>query len=221
MCECSGDFFADRFRNDVWPAMARHLEYLLDELKRQREATSPSHMGMRQKTLVSAIGSIESSSSGQNENVSLVLPDQMKWLFKMSDTQRQLIISILECLNRILEQDECGKAVEKLLNSIGRTLLPLLDIEGQTKIQEVSMDCMRKIMRINSDILRRPLMELSGTLPSFPLKFGRNLGHSGENAALKLNHDSAYSISTGSKTIFNRCHKLLAYAESLPEQVIS
>ena len=205
MCECSGDFFADRFRNDVWPVMARHLEYLLEELQRQREAHAPS---MTTGGLVSS---------------SFVADNRTTVSFKMSDTQRQLIVSILKCLNRIFQQQECGKAVEKLLGSIGSTLLPLLDIEDQTKIQELSMDCIRNILQIDCDVLRRPLVDLSGTrIPSCPLKFGTNLGNnSGEE-----NADSSYvSVSTGrsssSSSLANRCHELLVFADALPEQAIS
>jgi hypothetical protein len=143
--------------------------------------------------------------------------------FKISDTQRQLIVSILKCLNRIFQQEECGKAVEKLLGSIGFTLLPLLDIEDQTKIQELSMDCIRNILQIDCDVLRRPLMDLSGTrIPSCPLKFGKDLGN---NSGEEMTDYSSYypvSVSTGSSsTIANRCHELLAFANSLPEQAIS
>lgn len=143
--------------------------------------------------------------------------------FKMSDTQRQLIGSILKCLNRIFQQQECGKAVETLLGSIGSTLLPLLDIEDQTKIQELSMDCIRNILRIDCDVLRRPLVDLSGTrIPSCPLKFGMDLGNNSGEEKADSSPDYYVSVSTGrSSSIANRCHELLAFADALPEQAIS
>lgn len=206
MCECSGDFFAERFRNDVWPVMARHLEYLLEELQHQR-----ANALRKQERPFTTINSVVSSSLA-TKGVG----------FKMSDTQRQLILSILNCLNRILQQEDCGKAVEKLFRVIGSILLPLLDIEDQTKIQELSMDCIRNILRIDSDILRRPLMELGGTrIPSCPLKFGIDLRRRGNEIALLVNEDSSLAESTNTSTLANRCRELLAFANALPEQAIS
>lgn len=244
MCECSGDFFADRFRNDVWPVMARHLKSLLEELHRQREAHSPSPspscadmvqhsspatVSRNHRLLLQTTGSTvpQSRSSVLTEHTPLPLSNRARLSssFQMSDTQRQLIVSILKCLDRILQQNECGKKVERLFGSIGFTLLPLLDIEDQTKIQELSMDCIRNILRIDSDVLRRPLMELSGTrMPSCPLKFGKDtdLRTSGEKAALmRVTNHSSLSVSADNNTIVGRCHELLAFADSLPEQVIS
>ena len=137
------------------------------------------------------------------------------------------MVSILRCLNRILEQEECGKAVEKLLNTIGSTLLPLLDIEDQAKIQDLSMDCIRSILKIDSDVLKRPLMELSGTkIQPCPLKFNRDyFDTSSEKIVEMVSRDFAISVvSVGDKasttTIGNRCRELLTFAESLPEQAI-
>ena len=210
MCECSGDFFVDRFRNDVWPCMARHLEYLLQELQRQREVHSSSGSKATRNPM------LESTAKG-NE-LSTVNSSERRLSFKISDTQEQLIVSILRCLNRILEQEECGKALEKLLGSIGSTILPLLDVEDQPKIQEMSMDCTRSIVKIDSDVLRRPLMELSGTkIQACPLKFRRDLSGAGEISGNSL------SLSAGDKrgVISHRCRELLVFADSLPEQAIS
>lgn len=202
MCECSGDFFADRFRNDVWPVMARHLKYLLEELQRQRE-TQASSIASGQKMITTI---------GNSNDASLALSSRTNFSFKISETQGQLIVSILKCLNRILEQEDCGKAVKKLLDSIGSTLLPLLDIEDQTTIQELSMDCIRSILKIDSDVLRRPLVELSGTkIPPCPLKFKK---------APLLVLDVTPSRTGNRSTMGNRCHELLAFADSLPEQAI-
>ena len=212
MCECSGDFFVDRFRNDVWPCMARHLEYLLEELQRQREAHSPSSMIASGPQLIAKLA--------EGDKSPLSLSNRTKLSFKMSDTQGQLILSILSCLHRILEQDECGKALEKLLGSIGSTLLPLLDAEDQTKIQEISMNCIKSIIKINSDVLRRPLLDLSGTkIPPCPLKFKRD-----SFGAERQSRDLSISLCAGEKTttvIGNRCHELLAFTDALPEQAIS
>lgn len=214
MCECSGDFFADRFRNDVWPVMAHHLEYLLGELQRQREAQSSSNVITSEQKLITAIGS---------SNVPFMVSSRTKFSFKMSDTQRQLVSSILKCLNRILEQEECGKAVGKLLGSIGSTLLPLLDIEDQPTIQDLAMDSIRNILRIDSDVLRRPLMELSGTkIPPCALKFKKGFRRSKIKAVEPEFLDVSFSPYTESKgALVGRCLELLSFADSLPEQAIS
>lgn len=214
MCECSGDFFADRFRNDVWPCMARHLEYLLQELQRQCEAHFSSDRVVPEPKLITTIGHplLNRTSTG-NE----LTPVEKNLSIKISETQEQLIVSILRCLNRILEQGECGKALEKLLGIIGSTILPLVDAEGQTKIQEISMDCIRSILKINSDVLRRPLMELSGTrIQACPLKFRRDLSR-----VEKLSCDLSLSVRDKDDAISHRCCELLSFADSLPEQVIS
>eukprot|EP00531_Pseudo-nitzschia_arenysensis_P006930 CAMPEP_0116138906 /NCGR_PEP_ID=MMETSP0329-20121206/13023_1 /TAXON_ID=697910 /ORGANISM="Pseudo-nitzschia arenysensis, Strain B593" /LENGTH=458 /DNA_ID=CAMNT_0003633903 /DNA_START=119 /DNA_END=1495 /DNA_ORIENTATION=- len=217
MCECSGDFFADRFRNDVWPVMAHHLEYLLEELQRQREreAQSLSNMITSESKLIATT---------RSNSKALAPSSQTIFCFKMSDTQSQLVSSILKCLNRILDQEECGKAVEKLLGSIGSTLLPLLDIEYQPKIQDLAMDCIRNILRIDSDVLRRPLIELSGTkIPPCPLKFKRGFRRNKVKAVEPEMVGVSLSLSSKSKggALGDRCLELLSYADSLPEQAIS
>ena len=155
-------------------------------------------------------------------DASIALSNRTQFSFKMSDTQRQLIASILKCLNRILEHKECGKKVVKLLGSIGFILLPLLDMEGQTIIQELSMDCIKKIIRIDCDVLRRPLMEISGTkIPSCPLKIGKDLRKNGERGAIQVTaDDSSLTVPTRSNTIVDRCRELLLFTKSVPEQVI-
>ena len=169
-------------------------------------------------------GNPASSTSAEGNKTSLALSNRAGLSFKMSDTQGQLIVSILKCLNRILEQEECGKAVERLLVSIGSTLLPLLDTEDQKKIQELSMHCIRSIIKINADVLRRPLMELSGTkISRCPLKFNRDFPNSNEKTVKRASHDFSLSVSEGDRrtTIGNRCHELLTFADSLPEQALS
>lgn len=199
MCECSGDFFADRFRHDVWPVMACHLEFMLKQLQQQRD----SHLVPRAVIL-------------RRVEHELPLSKTTNATFKMSDTERQLIASILTCLNRIIGQKECGKAVEKLLSSVGFTLLPLLDIEGHVDIQELALDCIRSIMRIDCDVLRRPLMELNGTrIPLCHVKFEN------KEIAPLVTKNVLFPVSARNKTIMRRCSDLLNFANSLPEQSIS
>ena len=227
MCECSGDFFADRFRNDVWPVMARHLEHLLTQLQRQRDAQTLSGNAMSQEithVTLSRRHRLPLSLSAKNENSTLPLSMKTRPSFEIGDTERQLILSILKCLDRVLQQKECGKAVATLLGSIGFTLLPLLDIKEQAKIQDLAMDCIRNIILIDCDVLKRPLLELSGIrVPSCPLKFGIDRHNPWEKTALQENSDDNCSPSRfgGINTIIDRCHELLAFADTLPEQSIS
>jgi len=224
MCECSGDFFADRFRNDVWPVMARHLEYLLEELQRQR-----SHLGMSLHAAPTGITpknhlkflTSRNLTSTKDSEASLTISDRVMTSFQMSDTQRQLITSLLACLNRILQEKECGKAIQKLCRSIGSTLLPLLDIEGQTKIQELSMDCVKHITQIDCDVMRRPLMEMSGTkITPYPLKIRKDLQCDDGKTSPPMTDDGLIPNSQENSTLTNRCRHLLKFMDSLPEQAV-
>ena len=83
------------------------------------------------------------------------------------------------------------------------------------------MDCIRNIIRIDYDVLRRPLMELSGTrIPPCPLKFGKDLQKTKENAEMQMINAPSTPSFGGSTTIVNRCRELLAFSDSLPEQDI-
>jgi hypothetical protein len=254
MCECSGDFFAERFRNDVWPVMACHLEDLLKQLQRQPPppdthsaplaatttiAGTPQHRNYVHSTPPSAkIREVTPA-------VSVSRSSKTRCSFQLSDTERQLIIGILTCLNRVIQQEDCGKAVHNVLGPIGFTLLPLLDDNVVEKnddkiIQNLTMNCLKNIMRIDCDILRRPLMELSGTIISCcPLLLDVRKIRGGSvvvgddeettsvssqaeevaNPSLPVTQPLSTRISENN--IVTRCNELLDFVETLPEQSLS
>jgi hypothetical protein len=254
MCECSGDFFAERFRNDVWPVMACHLEDLLKQLQRQPPppdahsapvaatatiAGTPQHRNYVHSTSLSV--KIREVTPAVPVSRSL----ETRCSFQLSDTERQSIIAILTCLNRVIQQEDCGKAVHNVLGPIGFTLLPLLDDNVVEKnddkiIQNLTMKCLKNIMRIDCDILRRPLMELSGTIISCcPLLLDVKKKRGG--SVVVGDDEETTSISSQAEEVANpslpvtqplstrisenniviRCNELLDFVETLPEQSLS
>jgi hypothetical protein len=236
MCECSGDFFAERFRNDVWPVMACHLEDLLKQLQRQ-QPPSDTH---------SSAATITGTPQQRSYVDSVPSALETRCSFQLSDTERQLIIAILTCLNRVIQQEDCGKAVHNVLGPIGFTLLPLLDDNVVEKkddkiLQNLTMNCLKNIMRIDCDILRRPLMELSGTsisccqllLDVKNIRGGsvvvgddeETTSVSSQQAVVVANPSIpvTQSLSTRSSdnNIVTRCNELLDFVETLPEQSLS
>jgi len=210
--------------------MASHLEDLLQNLERQQNAHALNLGGLpRQSNNATSFALINhqlpspneekrtSVRSLRKEDTSLSPSVYTKSSFNWSDSNRQLIVSILTCLNRVFQQEDCGKALHSVLNSAGFTILPLLDIENELEIQELTMDCLKSILRIDCDILRRPLMELSsmGT-PSCTMKDAKDgAGRETMPASVVSN-----SVENASKNIVSRCNELLTFMDSLPEQVI-
>lgn len=222
MCECSGDFFCDRFRNDVWPVMASHFEILLQKLQPQfyvRSVISTTIGTGMQQGIVRPSSSISSSRAVQEKAV-----------IRLSETEKQFIIAIITCLKRVFQQQDCGKAVQNLLTPIGFTLIPFLDdvIEDDFSIQELTMDCVKSILRIDCNILMRPLIDLScSRIPSCPLlgamvtnKCNNDVGETEiRNSPRKIHNPSiASSHANGKTNISTRCKDLLDFIETLPEQ---
>jgi hypothetical protein len=144
MCECTGDFFAERFRNDVWPVMASHLGYLLEQLQHQPIFSSLTRTNALPRNVYPASIILNTKHpsllrEGRSEDVSLPLSVETRKLLKLSNTHRGLYIAMLTCLHRVYQKEDCGKAVHMVLNSVGLTLLPLLDIENESKIQDLTM----------------------------------------------------------------------------------
>lgn len=254
MCECSGDFFAERFRNDVWPVMACHLEDLLEQL--QRQPPPPDSHSAPVAGTATIVGTLQyhnyvhsTPPSAKIREATPAVPVshslETRCSFQLSDTERQLIIAILTCLNRVIQQEDCGKAVYNVLGPIGFTLLPLLDDNVVEKnddetIQDLTMECLKNIMRIDCDILRRPLLELSGTrISCCPLLLDvRNIrsgsvvvgddeettsvsSHIEEVANPSLPVTQPLSARISENNIVTRCNELLDFVETLPEQSLS
>eukprot|EP00980_Cylindrotheca_fusiformis_P001323 scaffold333_cov133-Cylindrotheca_fusiformis.AAC.49 len=144
ICECGGEFMAARFRDDVWPVLARFLERILKK-----------EINVESKKIV-LIGI-------QDEGSEEVQPT-----CKLTDSERHLMHAIFECLGRVI----CILDLpERTLAAIASTLLPFLDTSYYGKdIGERSMETLKKLAGKNCDVLCRPLLQLSGRgIPKFPI----------------------------------------------------
>jgi hypothetical protein len=219
MCECAGDFMADRFRNDVWSVMASHLG---DALRRQVKDAPPS-LQSPSRTLVTdqepkPVNAPERDGLRLHQVSNECVSSGSTW----TTSERLLVRSILQCLNQALGQEECGRALGAILVPIGSMLLPLLDNGSDPEIADLSMESVKKILNIDCDALLRPLLELSGAgIPPCPLKKppcpGTKTSECKEIATTESHQEAPESEGS---ILANRCRELLEYLESLPEQSI-
>jgi hypothetical protein len=195
MCECSGDFMADRFKNNVWSSVALHLGRMIEKRKKEQQSLENQ---LENKTRIQLLDTPENSYSISLRSSSL------------RDSERLLMLSILKCLSRVFRAD-CGIALSSIMGGAGSMLMPFLD-DGDKEIVSGAMDTLKCIAAIDSDILLRPLLQLSGRgIPRCPLKkLHRN------NVDLLQLH-GAY---TAESPLRARCQELLIHIESLPEQVL-
>jgi hypothetical protein len=198
MCECSGDFMADRFKNDVWSVIARHLGNLFEKQEsKDRLLEKRFENKLRIQTLENTVSARSTTSNC--------------W----SDSERRLILAILQCLSRVFQHEDCGLALSSILASAGSMLLPLLEDNDQ-EIVGCAMQALKNIAMIDCDVLWRPLLQLSGRgIPRCPL---RNLCYNTN----KVRQSEVIQQSSLSKQqesdLALRCQELMAYIETLPEQ---
>ncbi|KAL3922927.1 MAG: hypothetical protein SGILL_001940, partial [Bacillariaceae sp.] len=227
LCECSGDFMADRFRNFVFPTISTQFRSLLHRQKTKQERQRLLHENVaatkRSPLLLEKESSKDESSSATSRSlVSKSAPDNA---FQWSDTERQLVLAMLNCLTRAFQQKDCGPALQSILGSAGTLVLPLLEIDNDSNIEDATMDCLKSILRINCDILWRPLLELSGKgIPPCPLKISWSLNGVGHTVTPSENvRANTFTVPANPKdnhVLAVRCRELLSFAESLPEQSI-
>lgn len=194
MCECSGEFMADRFKHDVWPAIGRYLGHVLGNEKRQEE-------GKRRKSRL-LVQSIE-------ETTTL----QPKVVCHLSDSERHLLLSIFECLGRVFD---ILALPESVLVPAGAILLPFLDCSYyHLDLASSAMNVLKKLANFNCDVLCRPLLELSGRgIPICPLFSKEDKSHLPSSVSI---------INSGPKNdsiLATKASELLDYINSLPEQCI-
>lgn len=149
MCECGGEFMVNKFKHDVWPAIARYLDHILGKENRQETAKRGNPVRLL-----------------QSGGISTTL--QTKPLSSLSDSERHLLISIFDCLGRAID---ILLLSETVLAPIGSILLPFLDSDYYHQdIAFEAMNTLKKLVDSNCDILYRPLLELSGQgIPVCPL----------------------------------------------------
>jgi hypothetical protein len=207
---------AERFQKDVWPVMARHLEIVL--LQQQKEPaienkddilSTISPVLMRHEKSNAEDSFLNANGASDLLPKKATLPSR---IFHVGDSEHRLLLSILRCLGRVLRQEECSRALKSILASLGSTLLPLLDIENDFEIEGLTRDCLKSILRIDCDILWRPLLELSGNgIPLCPINI---------NQGSKTRRDASIQDGGEKSILASRCHELLTFVDSLPEQTL-
>lgn len=212
MCECAGDFMADRFRNDVWTVMARHLETTL----RQQVQDGTSHVHSQSTALVpKSVAAVKGDGIVKHIISNQLIISGSTW----STSERLLVRSILQCLNQVIRQEDCGRALGAIFVPIGSMLLPLLDMEGDTEIGDLAMESLKMILKIDCDVLRRPLLELSSIgIPPCPLKMTSECL---VTAAKEIKTAAEREVSKSDNSVLAiRCRELMAFIGTLPEQSI-
>jgi hypothetical protein len=224
MCQCSGDFMAERFRNDVWPIAARQLGESLQSNEDLRSSQRPFGGSQRLKR------EVEHKQLKDIENgLSLSTEVEKPWL-RWSESEKALIITILQCLSYAIGNEECGKSLYTILAPVGAVLLPFLGVDDP-EVADLAMNCLGKILSIDCDIMLRSLLEVSGRgLPLPPLRLRKNNQSSRKIAVQNFSQDTnstADVVSIQSHAdqlrtvgISKRCLELLDFIESLPEQTL-
>mmetsp|Transcript_56910 Transcript_56910/g.138582 ORF Transcript_56910/g.138582 Transcript_56910/m.138582 type:complete len:226 (-) Transcript_56910:2278-2955(-) len=222
MAQCSGDFMAERFRNDVWPMAADQLGTALqsnEELRSNHRSGSVRRLKDQedQKPINSIENGLSISAYGDKPG--------SRW----SESERALIFAILECLNTAIGNEEFGKALYTVLSPIGSVLLPFLGIDD-AEVSDLVMEVTKKIVSIDCDVMLRSLLELSGqgfSRPPLSLrrKESRNKLVSSQpsdrlsDSKSLIAQDAHRNIDhSWESRISKRCNECLVFIEALPEQ---
>lgn len=200
LCECSGDFMADRLRHTVFPVMATWIRHFIHRLRPQSHA----------EALRKSISSLEEAALTK-----FPCTNELEW----SESERQLFISILRCITRVMQQVDCGKALTSTLPKTGQMLLVFLEIRNDVEVVAAVMKSLKSMLRIDCGLLRRPLLELSGRgIRQCPLPyFDAGLDSSGN---VRLDVFSCTETTLLDPRLGTPYEELLSFAESLPEQSV-
>mmetsp|Transcript_35098 Transcript_35098/g.85022 ORF Transcript_35098/g.85022 Transcript_35098/m.85022 type:complete len:551 (-) Transcript_35098:1121-2773(-) len=144
LCECCGNFMTFRFTEDVWPAIARYLGFIIQRESRYSE-TFPIPTDLHDENIL--------------------------WeaeICDISDPERHLIVSMLDCLGRVYRVLDLS---EDILSAAAISFLPFLDTcHFGPVIGEKAMLAMKRLADSNCDALWRPLLKLMGSeIPPFPI----------------------------------------------------
>lgn len=224
LCECSGDFMVDRFRNHVFPVIASQLKDALQKTIQQgHQQRIQDSLALKNSFALS--NDLPSASPALRR--SLVPTASGSNSFQWSDSERQLILSMIRCLSRVLQQEDCGRALRNLLSQAGLMLIPFLDVGDDFQVESSAMDCLKTILRINCDVLWRPLLELSGNgMPPCPLQLPMDTNRVNHNKMITVDSlavvEQFPDSTAAGKThlLAKRSRELMAYVETLPEQPI-
>jgi hypothetical protein len=174
----------NRFAKDVWPAIARNLGFIIQ---------SKSHQS---KSFLKATDLHEES----------ILLETAR---DISDSERQLIVSMLDCLGRVYRVLNLS---DDILSAGAFALLPFLDSRhfGQV-IGEKAMLAMKRLADANCAALWRPLLQLMGCeIPPFPM------GLTVLDQLITVGTES----SSDDTVLHGKAAELLTYINCLPEQAI-
>jgi hypothetical protein len=223
LCECSGDFMADRFRNFVFPVIATQLRCLLQrqKIKQEQLRLVQNHHSASSRSLMLLQSKTSRSFPAPPSPDPL---DKKITTFDWSDTERQLVMAMLRCLTRAFQQKDCGLALQSILGLAGNLILPLLEIGNDTDIEGATMECLKSILQIDCDILWRPLLDFSGSsIPPCPLRIhSAPTSHpsNAEKSTCVNTPHSRTSLDGHNSLMTVRCCELIFFAESLSEQRI-
>jgi hypothetical protein len=152
MSEGSGEFIAGRFKNEVWPVLSMQLAFLVDKQDRANRL-------------------LESSKENRWDVVLVTKSNAAMTTFQ--DSEKSLILAIMDCLVRVFGVPDCGKALAGLVSSIGAVILPFLD--NDEKVGALTLEALKTIAGVDCDALWRPLLHLSGRgIPSNPLNSSKS-----------------------------------------------
>jgi hypothetical protein len=198
LCECGGDFMVDRIKSSVFPVMLTWFQHFGP----QQTKSSP------QQTIHCFARGVELL---DEDTSSVTLFPTTSDSLKLGDSERQLLLSIVRCLTRILRQRDCGRALLSVLPKAGLMLLPFVQVADDDELQACVMDCLKCILHLDCVALRRALLDLSGC-SILPCPLQSRIDRNGSKMEMML---SARLI-----TLATKCRDLLLYAENLPEQTL-
>ncbi|KAG7347866.1 hypothetical protein IV203_016571 [Nitzschia inconspicua] len=221
LCECSGDFLADRLKQTVFPIMAKWLRHYIEHrAPRSQCRTTETSSNTPESPLLGRDESLPTTLASKSSSTN----DGLNW----NESERKLFISIIHCLTRVMDQDECGKAMTSYLPNVGQMLLSFLDLDHDDEVVLYIMRCLKSILRIDSDAMLRSLLDLSGSgIPKCRIEFHGTEPDSvcgswkkpslvcGSNGDLATDQKQ-FDIRLGA-----RCEELLSFAKSLPEQSLT
>jgi len=194
MAECSGDFIASRFKNDVFPLVAKLLgNFAEDAMALDSRDDFPlycNHLDGSDR---------HSGNSAQNTSIN-------SCAFPRQASETELITSVLFCFAGVFQETACGRSIADLIPTLGTLVLPFLG-DQDTGTWKACMAALRQMIQIDSDALWRPLVHLSGR--PFPPR--KPWEPSTESTTLEEVADDTSPISI-------RAMELVEFIDNQPEQ---
>lgn len=135
MAQCSQDFIASRFKNDVFPLLSKLLGDFAGDLSPSETSHDDSCRPIRD------VGVQPQSHPRQA-------------------SEAALIVSILNCLAGVFRQPKCGRALADLIPTASTLILPFLGDRAETG--NACMSAIKEMVQIDCDATWRPLVLLSG-----------------------------------------------------------